>query len=157
MELRSLDPRVVWLWRVQGLIRLAILWVPMCVGVGVGVSRVTNVPIGVVAGLALGLFQVVWAMIWPTLEYERFGYAIRERDLLVKSGVLLQRQSAVPHNRIQHVDTRQGPIERAFGLSSVVVYTASGLSSDGSIPGLDTQTAEALRDELARLGGDDGV
>lgn len=155
--MKSLDPRVVWLWRVQGLLRLLTLWVPLSVGLGVAVSRASSPAVGVLAGATLGLVQVVLALVWPSLEYERFQYAIRERDLLVQSGVLFQRRSSVPHNRIQHVDTRQGPVERAFGLSQVVVYTASGLSSDGSIPGLAEETAEALRDELARLGGDDGV
>lgn len=155
--MKSLDPRVVWLWRVQGLLRLLTLWVPLSVGLGVAVSRASSPAVGVLAGATLGLVQVVLALVWPSLEYERFQYAIRERDLLVQSGVLFQRRSSVPHNRIQHVDTRQGPVERAFGLSQVVVYTASGLSSDGSIPGLAEEAAEALRDELARLGGDDGV
>lgn len=156
MEMKSLDPRVVWLWRVQGLIRLALMWGPLCVGLGLGVARVSSPIAGALAGVALGLLQLALALLWPTLEYERFSYAIRAHDLIVQSGVLFRRRTSVPHNRIQHVDTRQGPIERAFGLSQVVVYTASGVS-DSSIPGLAEADAEALRDELAKLGGDDGV
>jgi membrane protein YdbS with pleckstrin-like domain len=55
------------------------------------------------------------------------------------------------------VDTRQGPLERVFGLSRLLVFTAAGMSADGSIPGLRTDEAERLRDLLSRRGGDDGV
>ncbi len=156
-ELQPLNPRVTWLWRLQGLLRLGMVWGPMAIGVGVGLGMLTIAPVGVVLTLALLVFFFAVAMIWPTLEYEYFRYAIREHDLLVQRGVLFRRRSSSPHNRIQHVDTRQGPIERFLGLSNVAVYTASGMSADGSIPGLSASDAESIRDELARLGGDDGV
>jgi membrane protein YdbS with pleckstrin-like domain len=63
----------------------------------------------------------------------------------------------VPTNRIQHVDVRQGPLEQWLGLSRVLVYTASGMGADGVIPGLNVETAEALRDQLVRTEGDGGV
>jgi len=156
-ELQPLNPRVTWLWRLQGLLRLGMVWGPMAVGAGVGLGMLTVAAAGVVLTLALLAFFFAVAMVWPTLEYEYFRYAVREHDLLVQRGVLFRRRSSIPHNRIQHVDTRQGPIERLFGLSNVAVFTASGMSADGSIPGLAAKAAEALRDDLARLGGDDGV
>ena len=55
----------------------------------------------------------------------------------------------------QNTDTRQGPILRAFGLSSVTVATAAG---EHEIPGLALDVAEQLRDraaELARLAQED--
>ena len=96
-------------------------------------------------------------MFWPTLEYDAFRYSVREDDLLVQSGVIFKRWSSIPLTRIQHVDTRQGPLERMLGMSRLLVFTAAGMSADGSIPGLATDTAEAMRDELSRRGGDDGV
>ncbi len=97
------------------------------------------------------------AVFWPTLEYDAFRYSVREDDLLVQSGVIFKRWSSIPLTRIQHVDTRQGPLERMLGMSRLLVFTAAGMSADGSIPGLATDTAEAMRDELSRRGGDDGV
>ena len=41
--------------------------------------------------------------------------------------------------------------------SRLLVFTAAGMSADGSIPGLATDDAERLRDQLSRRGGDDGV
>ena len=91
------------------------------------------------------------------MSWRAFGYEVREHDLFVSQGVLFRRTTSVPLSRIQHVDTRQGPLERLWGLSHLAVYTAAGMSADGSIPGLDEAMAAHLRDELGRRGGDDGV
>jgi membrane protein YdbS with pleckstrin-like domain len=95
--------------------------------------------------------------VWPALAHGAYRYAVREHDLLIRSGVVFRRWSAIPLARVQHVDTRQGPLERSFGLQRLLVYTASGVSADGVIPGLSEGDAHALRDALARRGPDDGV
>jgi len=154
---RSLNPRVVWLWRLQGVFRLPFFWLPLGVAIGMGVSGLAGIGPGVALGGWVVGMGLLLAMGWPSLTYEYFGFDLREDDLLLQSGVIFQRRSAIPHNRIQHVETRQGPVERVFGLSRVLVFTASGMAADGAIPGLLQADAEALRDELSRLGGDDGV
>ncbi|MEL6343933.1 MAG: PH domain-containing protein [Myxococcota bacterium] len=155
---RQLDPRVVTLWRMSRAIRLALFGVPFAAVVGFGAGQL----IGAAAGAAIGglvlTLNVILSMTWPALEYRYFRYAVREHDLLVQAGVLFRRWSAVPHSRIQHVDTRQGPLERALGLARLQIFTAAGVSADGSIPGLAEEEAERLRDELSQKGGvDDGV
>ncbi len=154
---QKIDARVVTLWRLQRVIRLALVGLPFAAMVGFGLTALVNLTLGVVVGGGLILHGVVMLILWPALEYRAFRYAVREHDLLVRSGVLFRRWSSIPLGRIQHVDTRQGPLERALGLSRLQVYTAAGMSADGSIPGLAEEDAERLRDELSRRGGDDGV
>ena len=60
----------------------------------------------------------------------------------------------MPHARVQTVDTKRGPLERAFGLVSVAVSTASAKGGT-DIPGLDPRVADALVEELARRAGID--
>ena len=48
------------------------------------------------------------------------------------------------------------PIERLLGLSTLMLYTAAGVTPDGVIPGLE-EDAQQLRDELSKREGDDGV
>ena len=154
---QALDPRAVQLWRLAGLVRLGVFWLPVALGVGGALGLLVSGPLGfVVSTLILGVAGLL-ALIWPSLAYTRFRYALREHDLLVERGVLFRAWTSVPYDRIQHVDTRQGPLERALGLSRVLVFTASGLGADASIPGLDEGTAADLRDLLSRRGGDDGV
>ena len=154
---QRLDPGTVMMWRLQRLIRLIIMGIPMLIALGIAASTVLRTELVVVLVLTMVAINVVFAMFWPALEYNAFRYMVREQDLLVQTGVLFRRWSAIPHNRIQHVDTRQGPLERVFGLSRLLVFTAAGMSADGSIPGLRTEDAERLRDLLSRRGGDDGV
>ena len=61
----------------------------------------------------------------------------------------------VPLVRVQHVQTKQGPILRAHGLATVTISTAG---ESFEIPGLAEDAANELRDrvaELARLAKED--
>lgn len=156
-DAKSLDPKVVILWRMQRIVRLLVVGIPMLIALGVAASSLVPKAIVIVSVMTLIAVNGVLAISWPALEYGAFRYTVRDGDLLVQSGVLFKRWSSIPHNRIQHVDTRQGPMERVFGLSRLLVFTAAGMSADGSIPGLRTAEAERLRDLLSRRGGDDGV
>ncbi len=156
---RAVDPAAIGMWRVQGVIRTFVGLGPMLVGAAVGLSVVASWRIGVGFGIVGILLSVVQALIWPSLSWRAFRFAVRDDALLVRQGVLFQQTVAVPRHRIQHADLRQGPIERAFGLSTLALYTAAGISVDASIPGLDEDVAEQLRDELLQRSepGDGGV
>jgi uncharacterized protein len=162
-EQRELDPRVVNLWRLQALVSFGTFFLPVAVVTAGGLFTVLGLGAALAAAggsiaLLLLVLLIVQVGIWPPLSYDRFRYAVRERDLWVARGVLFRQHSVIPHARIQHVDTRQGPLERIFGLSRLLVYTASGMAADGGIPGLSMATAHALRDDLAgRVGGEDGL
>ena len=154
---QRLDPRVVHLWRLARLVRLTTFFVPVVLTAAFfGRSYLGGPATYVVAGCLLG-FQLVMAVFWPKLEHSAYQFEVRQHDLLVQSGVLFRRWSSIPLTRIQHVDTRQGPLERLMGLAQLQVYTAAGMSADGSVPGLDQVEAERLRDALSRRGTDDGV
>ncbi len=156
-ELTPLAPRAKVLFYLQAWSRWLLFWVP-ATGVAVAVGAWAWQPVySAMVGLAL-LFALALIALWmPLLAYTRYGYALRDQDLLIARGVLVRTVVAVPMSRIQHVDTRQGPIEQWMGLARVQVHTASGLGADGVIPGLELDTAEALRDQLVRVEGDDGV
>jgi membrane protein YdbS with pleckstrin-like domain len=148
---------VVTLWRLQSLFRLGLFWLPASGAVGVFLGRATELWVGAALAVVLLGANALLAVVWPALEFSRFAFVVREHDLIVRQGVLFRQWSSIPHRRIQHVDTRQGPLERALGIARLQVFTAAGISADGSIPGLDESRANALRDELSRRGGDPGV
>ena len=154
---QQLDPRAPQLWRLQALFRLVLFWVPVAAVAGGGMAVLASTPLGLLLAATILGVQGLLALTWPALTYERFRYALREPDLLVTRGVLFRSWTSVPYDRIQFVDTRQGPLERLFGLSRLLVYTASGAGADAVVPGLAEETAAELRDRLSRRGGDDGV
>jgi len=150
------------LWRLQALVNLATVFLPIILlGVGLVASFLGSGAVLIAAMCAAAalimLVLVLQVGVSPPLSWDRFRYALREHDLWISRGVLFRQQTVIPLSRIQHVDTRQGPIERLFGLSRLLVFTASGLAPDGGIPGLATATARQLRDDLARRGGEDGL
>jgi len=79
------------------------------------------------------------------IGFKRKQYALRERDIIYKSGVLWRSNVVIPFNRIQHAEVSQGPLDRLFNLSRLKVYTAGGSSSDLAIPGLLPLEAERIK------------
>lgn len=108
-------------------------------------------------------FAVVFALgvAFAVARYRTWRYRVREDSLFLDRGVLTKVRTVVPYVRIQHVDSRRGPIERTFGLASVVVYTAGSRGADVTIPGLTPERAEDLQTRLKQLAiaaeGEDAV
>ncbi len=74
------------------------------------------------------------------------SYALRQNDILFRTGYIWYKEIAVPFNRIQHSEVVQGPIDRLFDLSTLKIYTAGGSQSDLKIPGLKPQKANQLKE-----------
>ena len=69
---------------------------------------------------------------------------------MFRQGILFRYVTIVPYGRIQNININEGPIERAFGLSTISLDTAGGSLSDVSIPGLERTEAERIRDLVTR-------
>ena len=79
------------------------------------------------------------------------GYAEREDDLLVRSGLMWHRVTAVPYGRMQYVQVTNGPLEGLFGLAKLELKTASS-QTNATIVGLSREDAARLREELSERG-----
>ncbi|MCC5873488.1 MAG: PH domain-containing protein [Gammaproteobacteria bacterium] len=97
-----------------------------------------------VALTALALLHLACA--WREARSRAWG--VRDHDLLYASGLIQRRLTVLPCNRIQHVETASGPLERHFDLLRVTCFTAGGLSADLVIRGLATADAERVRQYL---------
>ncbi|HEY0149817.1 MAG TPA: PH domain-containing protein [Allosphingosinicella sp.] len=94
------------------------------------------------------ILSVYLVLIAPGRRFRRWGYAIDAEELQVARGVLTQIHTTVPLDRVQHLDIAQGPLERSFGVSRLIVHTAGTLHSQVVLPGLARPTAEAMRDDI---------
>lgn len=160
-ELHSLSPSVVKLWRTRILLRtLAMLVAAGVFGTVAGLGRLdvlaafapVALPAAAIVAAVAGLAGGALAILWPPARYRSWGFAVRQHDVIIRCGVLRRTESIVPHARIQHVDTTHGPLERAFGLASVVLFTAGTVGAALVIPGIPAAEADELRDRLAALG-----
>lgn len=110
--------------------------------------------------VVVGVFLVL-GVIWVGLRYRVWVYQIREDSVYLERGVITHVRTIVPYVRIQHVDTSRSPLERALGLSTLVVYTAGSRGADVAIPGLQPDEARDLQQRLKELAieaeGDDAL
>lgn len=103
------------------------------------------------------MYFVPWAVLLILIFFVEIrgfsikGYALRQKDVSYKSGLIWFSMTSVPFNRIQHCEVSQGPLGRLFELASVKVYTAGGSGSDISINGLSKERAQRLRDYITKL------
>jgi len=103
----------------------------------------------VAGGLFAGLSLLIW--VGNNLNYRYSGYALRQKDVLYRSGWFVHKTNVLPINRIQHISVQSGPIERRFGLASVSIFTAGGSSADFTIKGITDKTANQVKDWLSEL------
>jgi len=75
----------------------------------------------------------------------------------IEKGVIWKKYISIPYERIQNVDIYRGILARILGLSDLHIQTAGysaygkhGMGSEGRFPGLDTRTAEQLREQLVK-------
>ncbi len=143
-----LDPRAKRVWRIYAFIGSA-LALFVCAAFVAGMVLI-EAPTFVWA-LAL-VATLVGAVLWigPSVElmYRRWRWEITDVEVRLQSGLIVVKRTVIPMARIQHVDTTQGPLLRAFGLSEVHVSTAAGVHK---IPKLADEDAGAIRDRIAAL------
>ena len=91
---------------------------------------------------------MLWAVITlPEMYAARTTY-IRHRDwFLLRKGLLWHRSILVPRRQIQYVSLRRNPLERLFGLTTLVFMTAGGRVY---LHGVEHDEAERLRRLLER-------
>ena len=143
---QPVSPRLAWVRR-AGLLTLL---VPILAAVAATAiwTDVTWLP-WTIAVVGLGFLG--WGLVAVARSVRSWGYAERVDDLLVRHGIVVRRLSVVPYGRMQYVDVKAGPLERALGIATVQLHTAAA-ASDAAIPGLPTVEAARLRDRLAALG-----
>ena len=144
--MRPLDPRQLNVLRVRA--ALASL-VPLLVAVAadLGPLRDTAVPAGLVAGAALLLGLVAIFVLAPR-RYRAWGYFESDDELHIRRGLMVRVRTIVPFGRVQHIDVAQGPVERAFGVATLILHTAGTRGSAVSLPGVAAPEAERMRERI---------
>lgn len=95
------------------------------------------------------LLVIIFFLFWiSTIGFKKKGYALREKDILYRRGILSTTTTIIPFNRIQHVALYEGFFSRMYQLSELQVFTAGGSSSDLHIVGLPKEEAESIKSFL---------
>jgi len=154
----QVDRRNVALQRLVSWLVTAI--VSMVTMIGLLIAGIATRPSLVVTLSGLALWIVVCATLatsshfWPAIEHRHLSYRLSEEGIQIRRGVLWREVITVPRNRIQHTDVSQGPLERRFGLATLLVHTAGTEFARVTLGGLENDRALAIRDHLM-AGGED--
>lgn len=143
-------------WRISSMVWALILW--SVTGFLVFLTLQGEGPpwwVNIITGIFALIITISGATVLPTLRWKRWRYQIDEHEVDLRRGIFVIKRTLIPVKRIQHVDTRQGPILRNYGLSSVAITTAA---TTHEIPALDDETADQVRNQIsnfARLAQED--
>ncbi|MGB3393161.1 MAG: PH domain-containing protein [Stenotrophomonas sp.] len=127
----------------------------MACGVLMLALRLPHVLPAGLAGAAIGVLAGAW---FGWRRHQRTFWRLDAQALGVRRGHLWHSESLVPVSRVQHLDLRRGPLQRAAGLATLIVHTAGTRMNTVVIAGLEQADAERLRDRLAhQLDHDDAL
>lgn len=132
------------------------LWSVIAVGSLVPIGLLVPRPL---PALPLAIASLVllpaWGLWMAIRRYRYSRWLLDDTGLGYRRGRMWQIETRVPRTRVQHVDLRHGPLERRFGLATLVVHTAGSRDSAVAVAGLDANEAARLRDLLAQQVDDD--
>jgi membrane protein YdbS with pleckstrin-like domain len=105
-----------------------------------------------IAGALLGAAFGAWL---GNKHWKHTHWRLDDDGFSLRRGRLWRAETRVPASRVQHLDLKRGPLQRRYGLATLVIHTAGTRHSAVSIGGLDADDAERLRDQLAHQADDD--
>jgi membrane protein YdbS with pleckstrin-like domain len=109
-------------WVALFAIDLLIFMVWLAVTIAVPVVGIILAPLA----LALAVLPDIFAYIAIHLRYDTTWYVMTERSLRIRRGIWVIHETTITFENVQNVLVRQGPIQRLFGIASVLVETAGG-------------------------------
>ena len=128
-------------------VRLAVFWLVICIAA----ATLDRLVLSETAGsgfltFALPVFAITAIIGAPRRIYARLRYRLTDRLLQVVRGWLFHVDTVVPLVRVQHIDVTRGPLEKMFGVATLVVHTAGTHNSIVTLPGLAPERAAQIRD-----------
>jgi uncharacterized protein len=152
-EEHALDPRVIPMRRTVGLITAAVVTLGTLIVLLIVLLAADDMPRWLRLALPLvwlgGVLAIVWlAYRWPVLEHHHTRYLVDDQRIEIRRGVYFRVVISVPRSRVQHTDVSQGPVERRYGLGTLVVYTAGTDHAMVALSGLEHGLALRIREHL---------
>src|SRR5690606_41032422 len=85
--------------------------------------RSSDLGMGVYGTILIIELLFIGFLIWSNrLAFKKRGYAVREKDLLYRSGILSTTTTIVPFNRIQHIDRKSTRLNSSHVKISYAVF-----------------------------------
>lgn len=147
----TLDPKALTVWRIRGVIgSLIFALIPL---IYITIAAIGFLPIPpswvIVMILLIIILEAIFAIaLIPSLRLRYWRYEVTESEIDLYRGIFVRTRTLIPMTRVQHVDTKEGPLYRYYNLAAVVISTAA---TQHEIPALSNETANELRDRISEL------
>lgn len=141
-----IHPNYVWVMRIRAAMAAAAAILGAAI-VDIGLLRETALPPGLAAS-AVAVLAVAAVVVLPARRWRAWGYREEADELHVRHGLFTRVRTVVPFGRVQHIDIAHGPVERQFGLATLILHTAGTRAAAVPLPGLVEAEAEAMRDRI---------
>jgi len=131
-------------------INIAITLLILAIGLGVLIylnKELQNISLYLIFGISYLVFSII-LFFSSVASLKKRGFAVREKDILYKRGLISTTTTMIPFNRIQHVAMHEGVFSRMFNLAQIQIFTAGGSSSDVKISGIEKEKAESIKELL---------
>jgi len=138
----KLDEHIVIVWRLR-----LLLYIILYAVIAIILFITSKLLISIIV-CCIFIFDLVFRFVRAQFVFNNSSFAFGVEDIRFKTGYIFLRETLVPYPRIQHIDIHQGPIERYFNLSTLIIHTAGQSGDSVKIPGLQTEYAEYLRTYL---------
>lgn len=86
-------------------------------------------------------------------RYLRYTYRYDERDLVIRSGLLVRNERSIPYVRIQNLDSAQDVVQRLLGVTEVFVQTGGGVEPEATLRVLPLAALDEMRARVIEAGG----
>ncbi|QKS73227.1 PH domain-containing protein [Paenalkalicoccus suaedae] len=145
---QPLAEKTLTVWKIAS--ALQVIYLAIIGGIYAILSIFFTIPLYILFSIlgVLAVLMIINTFYIQPLKWRKWRYKVYDNELELMRGVFIVQRVIIPMIRVQHVDTKQGPLLRHYKLATVTVSTAATVHE---IPGLDVVDADSLRDQIAKL------
>ncbi|WP_285057289.1 PH domain-containing protein [Pedobacter ginsengisoli] len=145
-QLKTLHPKY---WNVV-MIHIGIFLFLLAAGIAALVVFNSEAKQHIILFSALYIVLAVLLIALNRADISRRGFAVRDKDIIYRNGVIALTTTIVPFSRIQHIALHEGLFARMFGLAALNIFTAGGSSGSLHIPGIEIGEARRIKEMLMK-------
>ena len=131
-------------------INIAITLILIAIAIGVLIFTMEELQ-NTLSYLMFGISYFVFAVIVffaSIASVKKRGFAIREKDILYKRGLISTTSTMILFYGVQDFSMHEGVFSRIFNLAQIQIFTAGGSTSDLKISGIEKEKAENIKELL---------
>lgn len=144
---KKLSRSAVKAWRINGILWSVFFWLLPAYFVILNLFE-GNIALWLIitSGTVALILTLLMVFLLPEVRWRQWRYRVDEHEIDLHHGIWFTRRTLVPVKRVQHVDTRQGPVLRPYSLADVVISTAA---TTHKIPALAQDVADTVRNDIS--------